>query len=677
MQYGGNLDLFIPVPDEHSEYLMNNPNVGQRYFHKQTNIPNPTKDLFLKNKPENSYRIFVLGGSTAAGYPYGNNIKFSRILGFRLQELYPKRAIEVVNVAMSAVGSYTLLDLVNEVLDQEPDAILIYAGHNEYYGALSVASMESLGRNPFIVRSYLKLIRLKSFLLLRELVGWVKGNSKSSQMNNELENSTGTLMERIVGEQQIPFNSTLYEAGKSQFESNLSIIIERSQRQGVEVVLSELVSNIRDQAPFISVDDGDGNTALNSFNQARLLEKNGAYIDARINYLVAKDTDALRFRAAEDMNSIIHSLARNYQLHVVPMQQAFKAVATHGLIGDELMVDHLHPNIDGYFIMADAFFNTFQQKTIIGVPAPGVQATNAETWKQKWGISPLDSGVAELNIRYLKGGWPFKEKWEPNLSFENYKPKEIEKKLALEVVTNSALGLESAHIQLANEYKKKGDLGKAAETYLSLIHAIPFELSFYQEAVDLLFQLKRYAEAKYILEIGVNHGHGKWAHKMLSQSKLMLGDIAGAIPDLEMALQNNPDDESVISNLHQAYLYMEKSDEVSELVNLLEDRNASLDLLMKLNDQRNITRSKNTAVKDLLDRAQALLKQTEYQEAEKLLLSSIQIKPSATAYQWLGQIAVIHHQSAKAREYFEKGLKFQPLDEYMLKEFGRLNDLQD
>jgi len=38
---------------------------------------------------------------------------------------------------------------------------------------------------------------------------------------------------------------------------------------------------------------------------------------------------------------------------------------------------------------------------------------------------------------------------------------------------------------------------------------------------------------------------------------------------------------------------------------------------------------------------------------------------------------VIHHQSAKAREYFEKGLKFQPLDEYMLKEFGRLNDLQD
>ena len=32
---------------------------------------------------------------------------------------------------------------------QEPDAVLIYAGHNEYYGALGVGSTESLGRGAF------------------------------------------------------------------------------------------------------------------------------------------------------------------------------------------------------------------------------------------------------------------------------------------------------------------------------------------------------------------------------------------------------------------------------------------------------------------------------------------------------------------------------------------------
>ena len=54
----------------------------------------------------------------------------------RLQATFPGREIEVINTALTAVNSYTLLDQADEIAGQRPDAVLIYTGHNEYYGAL-------------------------------------------------------------------------------------------------------------------------------------------------------------------------------------------------------------------------------------------------------------------------------------------------------------------------------------------------------------------------------------------------------------------------------------------------------------------------------------------------------------------------------------------------------------
>ena len=54
---------------------------------------------------------------------------------------------------------------------ERPDAILIYAGHNEYYGALGAGSTETLGAVPGFVRFYVRLQRFKTFLLLRNVVG--------------------------------------------------------------------------------------------------------------------------------------------------------------------------------------------------------------------------------------------------------------------------------------------------------------------------------------------------------------------------------------------------------------------------------------------------------------------------------------------------------------------------
>ena len=172
--YGGNLDLVIEGPPGYEKYLRCNPNVARRYFDTQTTIPTPPTQLFLKEKPANGYRIFVLGESSAAGFPYGYNVSFPNVLERALSDEFPEKTIEVVSVAMAAINSYTLLDLTDEILQQKPDALLIYTGHNEYYGALGVGSTQSLGSSAWLIRTYLKLQSLKSFILLRDIIGSMK-----------------------------------------------------------------------------------------------------------------------------------------------------------------------------------------------------------------------------------------------------------------------------------------------------------------------------------------------------------------------------------------------------------------------------------------------------------------------------------------------------------------------
>ena len=212
ISYAGNTDLIVAGPEGQSQYYTINPNAAARYFSTFEINLQTAYDVFLKQKPANGYRIFVLGGSTAAGYPYGNNLMFSRILNQRLNEAFPELTVEVINTAAPAINSYTQLDFMNEIIDYEPDAILIYSGHNEFYGALGVASVESLGRARWFVNLYLKLQRFKIFLFMRNVISGVR-----SVFQSDIDRTSGTLMERLVEDQQIPFGSRIYEDGKKQF----------------------------------------------------------------------------------------------------------------------------------------------------------------------------------------------------------------------------------------------------------------------------------------------------------------------------------------------------------------------------------------------------------------------------------------------------------------------------
>src|ERR1700752_3399279 len=148
--YGYDTSLFIEYPGN-KDYWVMNPDASKKYFTDQLNATTGNREPFRKEKEANTLRIFVLGESTTIGYPYFHNGSFHRWLLYRLMAGYPDKKIEMVNVSLTAVNSFTGLGFSKEVVRYQPDAVLIYTGHNEYYGALGVGSTNRIGGNPRLV----------------------------------------------------------------------------------------------------------------------------------------------------------------------------------------------------------------------------------------------------------------------------------------------------------------------------------------------------------------------------------------------------------------------------------------------------------------------------------------------------------------------------------------------
>jgi tetratricopeptide (TPR) repeat protein/lysophospholipase L1-like esterase len=643
--YGGRQELFISAPEPFSQLLMINPNIARRYFSGKRFIPTPSNDTFLKQKPAHCKRIFVLGGSTAAGYPYERNLRFSRILESSLQTSYTDDLIEVVNLSMSAINSYTLLDFMDELLAQQPDAILIYAGHNEYYGALGVSSRESFGRRRGWVLTALKLRKLRFFLAIRDLTALVR------HAGSGLPPADATLMERIVGDQQIPMDGPLYRAGLEQFEKNLRAILEKAKRRQVPVILSELVSNVRDMPPFISLPGPE--SADQVFQQARQSEVQGDVECAKLLYLRAKDLDALRFRAPEAFNVVIHQLAQEFRLPVVPMVSRFEAASLNGLIGDQLMVDHLHPNIDGYFIMADAFEKALLQTRIFSSEGSAAEHQPPSLDKHSWGYTPLDSLFGALSIHVLKAGWPFTQNSSSLHALDSFVPQNIVEEEALKAVKYDNYPLKTAHETLAAHYEQTGELNKALAEYRALIAFKPLSLVPYLKAAELLNRRQEFEQVPALLLPVLHFENAGYAQILLGQAYFGLRQYDQAIDHFKQAQQQLGDDQVITRGVALA---QQKKDEEAGHPQAAGESMSLVSNVVPVSPQ----------VAKMMEQAQQLLREKAYDQALAILLRVIEIDQVPLAHLWIGQIYLENRNLTGAIEHLQLARSGLPNHPYLL-----------
>ena len=582
--YGGDYPLFVPL-DGARKILYPNHDVAERYF-SGAFVPNPNADFFAAEKPAGGFRVVVQGESSAAGYPFYRGASFPQVLQRLLRTAYPDRTVEVVNTAMAAVNSYTLLDFADEIIAVKPDAVLIYTGHNEFYGALGAASAESFGRRPAVVRAYLRLRRFRTVQLLRNAVGGVQRALAPEAPAAADGRPSSTLMATMVGQQSVPMSSETYRRGLRQFEQNLDALLARYQAAGIPAYVGTLVSNERDQRPFVVARaDGQpdhtaaiaaaeaqvraGQTAAGvaalralaladtlaadvPFALGRALLARGDTAAAAVQLRRARDLDALRFRAPTAFNAVLRRVAARHGAVVVESEARFQNVSPGGVVGRSLMLEHLHPNLDGYALLADAFFDRLREDRLAGAAARPTPRGRTFTL-----ITPADSLAAMLRMDKLTRSWPFRTDEVLAVNLAAIPPTVTQ---TAEAILGGSDWLE-ATTGLAEWYAGQNDARDARLSYRAAAAAYPFlpavhanwggfeldQATSRGDAARLPVAVSLYERALALSPSDTQ------AAMMLGAIRLQAGDAAGAVPFLERAAAPTGAPAQALYNLAGAY----------------------------------------------------------------------------------------------------------------------------
>jgi hypothetical protein len=137
VDYGYPTQFFIA--NQEGDTFTSNLRFGWRFFPRAL-AREPVLLHTPKDKPDDVYRIFVLGGSAAQGVP-DPAFSFGRILDVMLSEAFPGMEIEVINTAMTAINSHVVLPIARDIARLEPDLLLVYMGNNEIVGPYGAGSI--------------------------------------------------------------------------------------------------------------------------------------------------------------------------------------------------------------------------------------------------------------------------------------------------------------------------------------------------------------------------------------------------------------------------------------------------------------------------------------------------------------------------------------------------------
>ncbi|MFK7736136.1 MAG: hypothetical protein AB8B50_08920 [Pirellulaceae bacterium] len=336
---------------------------------------------FKRSKPAGTLRVFALGGSTTQGEPYSTETAFPHWAGICL-EAAMDRDVEVINCGGLSYASYRVLAILREVIEYEPDLILIYTGHNEY---LEHRSFEGFDPDSWRTRSTGFLSRLRTVALVRQL--WAGDSSRPEPLvrnPTRLTREVDALLDYRGGLDEYQRGSQPDAAIVTQFEWNLRQMVGVCRARGVPVHLVSPVSNIRDCPPFKiepspelegseldafqskwltakkSSDSGqakstsmevlrrDAEHAGANFILGRLLCEQGNPAEAAEYLWRALDGDVCKLRATRELVNVVHQLAEELQVPCLRAQELFEARSRDGLVGDQWLVDHIHPSVEGH-----------------------------------------------------------------------------------------------------------------------------------------------------------------------------------------------------------------------------------------------------------------------------------------------------------------------------------------
>ena len=550
-KYGGDMSAFETPAILNDVYRIPGRSVGKRYFPQERFPPNPPGDPFLISKPAHSMRIFVLGESSAAGFPYPSNGTFARVLRDALSDVLTGDTVEVVNMGMAATNSYTIADLAGDIVEQKPDAVIIYGGHNEYYGALGAGSTESLGSYPSFVRLYLNLQRFRTFLLLRNATNRVLSLFRDGRSTQDIEGDA-TRMESVVADQSIVFGDRTYLRGVNQYESNLRSAIGEFRRAGIPVFVGSTPSNVRDLRPFGTsiVPPDSGATVV--FDSASSVLASGDSVRAGVMFARARDQDVVRFRAPGEFQQVVEKVAKETGATYVPVAEGIAAASQFRIPGNDLFLEHVHPNQRGYVLIARMYFDAMQRQNFLGRRADMSRFAGWDGYTARMKMTYLDQLIAFHTIKTVTTRWPFVPVAKQLDYRGTYRPVDFVDSLAF-TVSRGGLPWAQAKIMLGERYEAQRQPEQAVAEYEGLIRDEPLIEVGWRLAGKAWFTANQIPRARPYLQRAYDLKPTGFTAFTLGTLAMQEKNVPRGVALLENALQLTPDMPPALYQLSLAY----------------------------------------------------------------------------------------------------------------------------
>ncbi|HOA62357.1 MAG: tetratricopeptide repeat protein [Verrucomicrobia bacterium] len=382
--YGYPTGFFRRGMAEGRAVLLDNDKFGWRFF--GPDIARAPRPIYLPAiKPPKTVRIFVLGESAAFGDPQPE-FGLPRMLEVLLRARWPERRFEVVNAAMTAINSHVLLPIARDCALADGDLWIIYMGNNEVVGPFGGGTVFG----PQI--PHLALIRA-SLALNATRTGQLLASLPRLWREHPPDRSEWQGMSMFI-EHQLRQDDPRMARVYAHFERNLADILRVGRARGVKLVVSTVVSNLKDCPPFASMHrpnltvnqteewgrlyrrgvdaeaQGKHAQAVAAFDAAGRIDDQfaelqfrwarcclalGRQVEARQRFALARDADALRFRVDSRINDLIRRTARDRERDGVFLVDAEELLSRHSpedLLGEELLYEHVHLNFHGNYALA-------------------------------------------------------------------------------------------------------------------------------------------------------------------------------------------------------------------------------------------------------------------------------------------------------------------------------------
>jgi tetratricopeptide (TPR) repeat protein len=335
----------------------------------------------------NGFRVFVMGGSSAYGFPRDADGSFSGMLQDVLQASHPERGIEVINAAGMSYGMRRVASVAREVLAYRPDLLIIYSGHNEF------VEVERTRPQPG---------RLAT---LRE---WFSHSRTYSVVHTTFRplalRFVSTPLDLTVDRRPVAvFNPEDKQQVVARFEHELRALVKGAHDAGTELLLVTTPCNVREWRPERSIVNtslteteraawlehlGAGRIHLSSgrwpeavveleqarglapgyaethYLLARASEGIGNWGEARESFALACELDAAPIRRLAAMNEAIRRVATEQETILLDADAIFEDRSAHGSVGFSLIEDYVHPNEEGHRLIARWLWRTIEEQIL-------------------------------------------------------------------------------------------------------------------------------------------------------------------------------------------------------------------------------------------------------------------------------------------------------------------------